>query len=122
MASESVDHRKAYFLQIQLIFSLLLATSTCLVAQQSAENNLPGLEIKENQSSKITIRYHSEDVISNLLVLVTDPDGNTTFLENKYKFTGNYSQLVDLSGSKKGEYFFTIICDEKKVIRKIQIK
>jgi hypothetical protein len=72
--------------------------------------------------STCTITFNSLKEIQNMLVLVTDNKGNTVFLENKYRFTGEYKRVVDLKDFAKGEFEVKIINDEEQIKRTVTMR
>lgn len=108
--------------KILLLFSILLLTGINLQAQayKVIPSNLK--IINDSINSKIEIDFKTDWEIDNVLVFITDPNGNTVFLENKYRFTGKYTKNVDLVSAGKGDFLLTIICDDEEVKRKLIIR
>lgn len=60
---------------------------------------------------KVDIQFKADEEILNLLVLVSDSLGHTIFLDNQYRFKGNYIHSVDLKEVLKGRCFLKISRD-----------
>jgi hypothetical protein len=119
------DYRNYFFQKTKrtLLFSAFCFTSA-LCAQTVATPKIKG-EIKiinNHQANKVNITFQSEKEIYNLLVLITDSLGQTIFLDNRYRFKGDYNHNVDFKEYKKGEYTVKIIGDEEKFTKKIDVR
>lgn len=73
-------------------------------------------------SNNVSIEFSARNEILNLLVIVTDSIGNTIFLENQYRFKGNYKRLINFTSHPKGKYQVKIIGDEQKINRKLDVQ
>ncbi|HEX8515980.1 MAG TPA: hypothetical protein VF868_07255 [Bacteroidia bacterium] len=107
---------------------LLLLLFTAITSLTKAQVTTPvtidkGVSILGNDAlQKIDITLNSEKEISNLLVLVTDKDGQTIFLENLYRFKGDYKNSVDLKEVGKGQYSVKVVRDENIINQEIIIR
>lgn len=110
-------------LKINLCFYLiafLLCSSAFVIAQTSNANELN--IFSDSNLQNIQINYQPQGVVYNLLVQVSDSNGHTIFLDNRYKFSGNYLKSFDMKNQKKGVYFVQIIGDDKHINKKIELK
>ncbi|MBI2722049.1 MAG: hypothetical protein HYX39_07735 [Bacteroidetes bacterium] len=108
--------------KILLLYFILLFTGINLRAQ-AYKVIPPNIKIiNDSIDSKVKIDFKTDWEIDNVLVFITDPKGNTVFLENKYRFTGKYTKNVDLTPAGKGDFLLTIICDDEEVKRKLIIR
>lgn len=106
---------------ILLLFMLFLAG----INLQAQTNKVIPRNLKivnDSINSKVEIDFKTDWEIDNVLIFIVDPKGNTVFLENKYRFTGKYSKIVDLAAAGKGDFSMTIICDDEEVKRKLIIR
>lgn len=103
------------------IFSCIYAE---LHAQASSGNERPDqVNIQNtNSGSKLDIHFNCDQVIQNLLVIVSDSIGQTIFLDTQYRFKGNYTRSIDLSNSPKGEYSVKVVRDDEKINKKIRMQ
>jgi hypothetical protein len=108
-----------YILSLLFIF---LVTTENLYAQATSDA-LSNVTIQNNnEAHKLDINFNAGQVIQNLLVIVSDSLGETVFLDNQYRFKGNYVKSVDLSNSPKGEYSVKVISDDEKINKKIRMQ
>jgi hypothetical protein len=103
-----------------VILSFLYANGK--LSAQSQEDRASGLSITHQGKKKIKIDLENDKVIYNLLVIISDSTGRTIFLDNQYRFKGNYSNTIDLETEKKGNYFLKIIKDEKRIEKNLRIE
>lgn len=108
--------------KILLLIFIFLLTGINLQAQtyKVIPRNLK--IINDSINSKVEIDFKTDWEIDNVLVFITDPKGNTVFLENKSRFNGKYSKIVDLVSAGNGDFSLTIICDDEEVKRKLIIR
>jgi hypothetical protein len=105
---------------ISLAFVFLFVTENSYAQATDALNNVT---IQSNNSGhKLDINFNAGQVVQNLLVIVSDSLGETVFLDNQYRFKGNYIKSVDLSNSPKGEYSVKVISDNEKINKKIKMQ
>lgn len=112
----------AYPLKINLFFCLfsLLQFSAAFVVGQSKDESVVNIFSNINLNN-VSINYNTHGIVYNLLVKISDQEGRTIFLDNKYFFKGNYQQIVDMTNQKKGFYYVEIIGDEKRINKKIEL-
>jgi hypothetical protein len=104
-----------------LVILFFIWTSGSLQAQ-SQNDRANGLSITRQGKKKIKIDLENDKVIYNLLVIISDSTGRTIFLDNQYRFKGNYSNTIDLETEKKGNYSLKIIKDEKRIEKNLRIE
>ncbi|MCW3075674.1 MAG: hypothetical protein JWO32_283 [Bacteroidetes bacterium] len=106
------------------VFLCLAASHHSLSAQVSGARKInANVKVEcEKFSNRVDIEFSALKEISNLLVLITDSLGQTIFLDNQYRFKGNYKIHADLSNNLKGKYTVRIIGDEQKIDRKIDVQ
>lgn len=93
---------------------LVLVTAT-VNAQTSISPKTCHLAIDcQSPKKTITINFSSEKQVDNLLVRIADPLGNTVFLDNRYRFRGEYKKTVELAQLPKGDYSVEVINDDEK--------
>jgi hypothetical protein len=68
---------------------------------------------------KIDIQFEAETEISNLLIIVSDKKGETVFLDNQYRFKGEYKRSIDMKEYGKGEFSLKVIRDENSFNQQI---
>src|SRR5438874_704637 len=113
-----MKHATISFFLIAIIFSI----STKSAAQENLQT-VSGINIRKNfNPNKFDIDFSAKNEISNLLVIVSDSLGRTIFLDNQYRFRGNYNRSVDLSNEKKGDYTLKVIRDHEKIETKLSVK
>jgi len=104
-----------------LLITLVLFSP--LKGQNSSKtSSINALSADYNTSGQVTIKYSSEILVNSFLVFIIDPDGNNIFLDSKRRYKGDYLKVIDVSSLKKGEFSLTIICDEVKLNKKINVK
>jgi hypothetical protein len=108
--------RKSVWLLAFVLYICQLQTAT---AQAAAVTALAPVQLAAGEP--LRIRFTEEQRIENLLVMITDTLGNTLFLDNKYRFEGEYQQSLDLSRAGKGKYRLSIIADQRRSNRDILI-
>jgi hypothetical protein len=107
---------------ILLIFPLIFLVESS-IAQANSEAAPGNVQVMHNDvQQKIDVSFGTEKEIANLLVLVTDESGQTVFLENLYRFKGEYKNTIDLKTHGKGNYYLTVkrddnIFDKQVIIR-----
>lgn len=105
------------------LFSILCFTST-IYAQGVAEPKIKEdvKIVNDRMANNVNIAFKAEKEIYNLLVLITDSLGQTIFLDNRYRFNGDYNQSIDFKNYKKGQYTIKIIGDDDKITKKIDVR
>ncbi|MCW3070366.1 MAG: hypothetical protein JWO44_256 [Bacteroidetes bacterium] len=110
---------------MKFLFVLLISFSTLAVKaqtqSQSASTNKP-VQVQEKASQKITVQFGNDKEISNLLIIVTDNKGQTVFLDNQYRFKGDYERTIDLVETGAGAYTIKVVRDEDVYVQQIQIR
>lgn len=82
-----------------ILLLLLLDGSFCLQSQTLDKT----LSITQNQDSlSVSIKFLQESVAENLLIVISDTNGSTIFLDNKKNYSGHYNRSVDLSSACPG--------------------
>ncbi len=104
------------FLLISAAFFLVMPQLLC--AQKTSERPA-GLQILSKNRKMVNLEFISKEEIQDLLVIVHDSSGVTVFMDNQYRFKGNYKYTIDLK--KRGEYFLEIIRDEEHYTQKIKL-
>jgi hypothetical protein len=106
---------------INLLFLILFFSPALAIAQ--SEKDATEIRIaKISGNKKVSIEFNNEKEIYNLLVLITDSTGRTVFLDNRYRFKGNYKNTVDFQGEKNGNYKLKVILDEKHMDKNLRIE
>jgi hypothetical protein len=106
---------------MEFFLGLFLSVFSAVCIGQPAEyNEFNIFNDKEHQS--ITIAYDAHDIVYNLLVHISDKSGRTVFLDNRYKFSGNYSRSFDMKKREKGMYYIEIIGDNKHINKQFELK
>jgi hypothetical protein len=119
----NVKHRASYFLSLNsriLVFIFCILISQRYSAQTAKESN----DIRVTKGSgqkKIDIEFDNTKEIYNLLVLITDSTGRTIFLDNRYRFKGNYRHTVDMTGEKSGNYKLNVTLDETRINKNLRV-
>src|SRR5689334_18135640 len=86
-----------------LIYLAFLSRPEISAQVTAASSNTSKLVVEKNLSDKtLLVSFLAEKTIQNVLVVLSDQKGNTLFLDNKYRFRGEYKQLIDLEGLEAG--------------------
>jgi hypothetical protein len=104
-------------------FLLLFIAFTLLSEAQAGFVKADGIIIESDSIHQtVSIAFTAADVVDNLLVIVVAPDGHTVFLDNKYRFSGNYKTSVDMKNQRKGIYSIEITEDNTRIDKTIEIR
>jgi hypothetical protein len=124
MDKKSKRQKSCYTGKKFFLILLFIGIVPVLNAQTQAPSKLKNdLKIEtDGLNKKVDIAFGTEKEIYNLLVIVTDSLGQTVFLDNKYKFKGDYKHSIDFKEYKKGSYSVKIIADDEKVMKKIDVR
>lgn len=110
------------FLKV-FMFSFLLLLNPVLHAQSTSPSKINEVKLESDPlNKKLNIAFSTEKEIHNLLVVITDSTGQTVFLDNRYRFKGNYKHSVDFKEYHKGWYLVQIIGDDEKINKKVDVK
>lgn len=104
---------------------VLLNTSFNHTAAQQVTSSKTVTELKVQAGDAVRavkISFKTLHPVTNLLVRVTGNNGQTVFLDNKYRFSGDYASTVDLSTLAHGEYIVEISAGKEKYKSKVEIK
>jgi len=107
-----------------LVLWLVVFIPQNISAQSSIKpSNTRKLAIGNNANEKkLSISFLADKIIDNVLVLVTDQKGRIIFLDNRYRFTGENKQAVDLRGAAPGDLQLQIINDQEHFNHKITMR
>ena len=72
-------------------------------------------------SKKLALTFVSLQPVQNLLIIVQNKRGLTLFLENQYRFAGDYKRTIDLQDQPDGEYTRSITADDEKICQSIHL-
>jgi hypothetical protein len=110
---------------MRIIFGFSFGLLSSFLSAQNAGSSKIKDDVKvinDHLANKVDIEFSSDKEIYNLLVLITDSLGQTYFLDNRYRFKGNYKHSVDFKDYHKGVYSVKIIGDDDKIDKKINVK
>lgn len=98
-----------------LILVAFIGFATKVIAQKvPPKSKISNLKIvNDTINHKVDVEFMADKEISNLLVIITDSLGHTIFLDNQYRFKGNYKHSMDFKKKGKGKYSLKIIKDEE---------
>ena len=108
--------------KILLLSFIVIASCSITINAQTVPSKSTGSDLKimnDSINHKVDIEFTVDKEISNLLVLVSDSLGNTLFLDNQYRFKGNYKHTLDFKERGKKWYSLKIIKDEEQISKKI---
>jgi hypothetical protein len=121
-----MEMKKSYTLSIRFFYySIILLCSLFKVTAQTALQKKINTDIKitkEDINQRIDIEIKSNKTIDNLLIVITNTSGETVFLDNKYRFDGDYKHSVDLNTLPKGKYLVKINKNNERFEKKILLK
>ncbi|MCW3104196.1 MAG: hypothetical protein JWO09_2636 [Bacteroidetes bacterium] len=106
------------------LFILLLSLSA-LAAPAQTQAQRPSaakIQVQEKAARKISLEFGSEKEIGNLLIVISDKDGQTVFLDNQYRFKGDYNKMIDLAETGAGAYTLKVVRDEDVFVQQIEIR
>ncbi len=113
-------NKKLFLLLLIVILFIALKSNAQTV---SSPKNIDEVEVVSDElNNKMNIEFSTEKEIYNLLVLITDSLGQTVFLDNRYRFKGDYKHSIDFKNYNKGPYSIKIIGDNEKIIKKVDVK
>ena len=118
-----------YYKLITKKYSVFLLTVILSIALKSnaqtvsSPKNIDDVEVVNDKlNNKMNIEFSANKEIYNLLVLITDSIGQTVFLDNRYRFKGDYKHSIDFKEYNRGQYLVQIIGDNQKINKKIDVK
>src|ERR1051326_8015938 len=101
------------------VFFLLISISSFAQTVPEKKNDVQVHSDSLNQI--INVEFPAQATIYNLLVHLNDSAGNTLFLDNQYKFSGNYKRSINLKKQGRGTYYLEIIKDNEHINKKIKL-
>lgn len=104
------------------LLMFFLALSTMSYSQSPKALSPFEYTVKGIDDRKVELQFHSDSVIHDLLIVVTDKNGQTIFLDRQHKFKGTYKQEIDLNGSDKGSYSFLVMRGNEEYVKTFNIK
>ena len=118
---------KCYLSKWHLFFFICgaIISTTLKLNAQTVQSKFTGNDIKivnDLANHKVDIEFIVDKEIFNLLVLITDSLGNALFLDNQYRFKGNYKRSVVLKEAQKGVCFLKIGRDGDQFIKNLIIE
>ncbi len=90
------------------------------VGQSTSANTL--LVSSSSNDSLLTLNYEPLGMVNNLLVQINDSGGRTIFIDNKYRFSGNYQAVYDVSLWKADVVYVQLIADEKHFNKRVRLR
>jgi hypothetical protein len=107
-----------------IVVIITLSPVQGLMAQSDVQTSpLREIDVRSDAAQQILdVRFSSENEIASLLVIVSDKRGETLFLDNQYRFKGEYKRVIDLKEYGKGEFFLKVVRDEDIFDKKITIQ
>lgn len=108
--------------KLTFVFIIFLALTTKLNGQANKYIE-SDIKVQSQRTSKnIDIEFKAEQEIYNLLIVIADSLGQTMFLDNQYRFKGNYKKSIDFSKAAKGNYTVKITRDKEQFNKKVSIQ
>jgi hypothetical protein len=107
------------------LMQILIAGQLFLFSQANAQKiqSTPLIKFETQDSlTLVKIKFSAPSIIYSLLVIVTNQEGNTVFLDARHRFAGVYDKVISVPKSSKGNFVLSIISDEEKISRKISFK
>lgn len=107
---------------VKILFALpllLLDTRECLGQDPK---NITHIQVSVNTimaAMRSTVEFKT-DKAEDVLIILTDSAGQTTFLENLHMYKGAYRREIGLPA--KGKYQLQVIRDNEKITRTVEIK
>jgi hypothetical protein len=104
---------------------ILIYTDPLELAAQSGVQKLKDddvtLLIDENHRT-VDLRFKATEEINDLLILVSNEQGETVFMDNKDHFKGEYKNTIDLNSFAKGEYSIKVKTDKNELNKEFVIE
>lgn len=97
----------------------LIVLSFSYKAQNVVEDTRSVQVVADMHKQTLQITVPNQALITNLLVVVTDKNGELVFLDNKHRYKGDYKKNVNLAAYGKGEFIVQIDDGVQKTTRKI---
>jgi|GEM_PF-4039746 len=106
------------------LFILLLSLSAIAAAAQTQPKAAPApqVRVQEKAARTVSVEFRNEKEIDNLLIVISDKNGQTVFLENQYRFKGDYAKMIDLAETGAGAYTLKIVRDEDVFVQQLEIR
>ena len=111
--------------KILRILLLIILPVFSIKAQNNSDQKLKinSLKVETDLNKRtLNIDFKIAEVVDNLLVRINDSSGQTIFLDNQYRFSGNYKQSVNLLKQGKGFYTVEIVGDKELLNKKLELK
>jgi hypothetical protein len=114
------------FFKLLAALLLVIAFSATATAQIKRAPGVPLADLKlkaDTVSREFSISFRAQEMVANLLVRITDSKGETVFLDNEYRFKGDYKQIMKRADLPAGEYTIEILKDDDDpVTQKVKLK
>lgn len=99
--------------------AMYTAPASCMATSIGDNSFLDNLTISPNPSSGIINLSFNQSSVQSMTIEIIDVLGRSIYTQSLPKFTGAYSQIVDLTSFNKGIYFVKINGENGSEIRKI---